>query len=207
MTLNIGGSGNGKPYFKYSAKSDRWFARGADGQDKEIERPTFAADLDHIETGWLRFREGQPPERVMDPNLREAAPCPGDEFRRGFVLQAFSGKYFGGVAEIASTSIHLSNVIREVYDQFLKEKDTHPGKVPVLSCTGSQAMKDRHGTNYRPIIKIINWVDRPPELPDRNSSGSSGGSPPSPPSPPASPASPPPPEPRRTDSSNDDPLF
>jgi len=188
MTLNIGGTANRKPYFKYSAKSDKWFVRGADGQDKEIERPTFAADLANIETGWLRFREGQPPERVMDPSLQNAAPCPGDEFRRGFVLQAFSPKYFDGVAEIASTSIHLSNVIKQIYEQFLRERDAHPGKVPVLSCTGSQPMKDPHGTNYRPIITIINWVDRPPELPDSNGPGSSNNSPPSPS----------PPEPRRT---------
>ena len=48
MALNIGGTDNGKPYFKYSAKSDKWFVRGDDGQDKEIERPTFAADLANI---------------------------------------------------------------------------------------------------------------------------------------------------------------
>jgi hypothetical protein len=197
MGLNIGGSSNSKPYFKYSAKSDKWFVRGADGEDKEIDRPTFAADFANIETGWFRFDEGRPPERVMDPSLEHATACPGEKFRRGFVLQAFSPKYFGGAAEIISTSIHLSNVIKEIYDEFVKEKDTHPGKVPLLSCTGSQAMKDRHGTNYRPMIKIINWVDRPPELPECNSPGSGTGSPPSPQAP----------EPRRTDPSNDEPLF
>jgi hypothetical protein len=183
MALNIGGSGNGKPYFKYSAKSDKWFVRGADGKDKEIERPTFAGDLANIVTGWFRFPDGQAPERVMDPNLETAAPCPGHDFRRGFVLPAFSPKYFGGLAELSSTSIHLSNVIKELYEQFVREKDAHPGKIPVLSCTGSQAMKDRHGTNYRPVITIINWVDRPSELPDRDPSGPGSSSPPPPPEP------------------------
>jgi hypothetical protein len=102
MGLNIGGASNSKPYFKYSAKSDKWFVRGADGQDKEIGPPTFAADLANIETGWFRFDDGRPPERVMDPSLQHTAPCPGDKFRRGFILPAFSPKYFGGVAEIRS---------------------------------------------------------------------------------------------------------
>src|SRR4029077_21254191 len=102
---------------KYSAKSDKWFVRGEDGQDKEIERPTFAADLANIKTGWVRFREGQPPEWVMDPSLQQQAPRPGDDFRRGFVLQAFSPKYLSGVAELASSAIHLCNVIKDVYEQ------------------------------------------------------------------------------------------
>lgn len=201
MGLNIGGMSNSKPYFKFSAKSSRWFIRGADGEDKEIGLPTFAADLANIETGWFKFDDGRPPERVMDPSLEQPAPCPGDKFRRGFVLQAFSPKYFNGAAEIISTSIHLSNVIKEIYDQFVKERGAHPGKVPVLSCTGSHAMKDRHGTNYRPIIATINWVDRPSELPDSKSPGSSTGSSPS--TPPPSP----PPEPRRSDEPGDGPLF
>ena len=146
MTLNIGGTANGKPYFKYSAKSDKWFVRGADGQDKEIERPTFAADLANIDTGWLRFREGQPPERVMDPSLQDAAPCPGDEFRRGFVLQAFSPKYFDGVAEIASTSIHLSNVIKEIYEQFAagKGRPSGQGSGPFLYGFAAHEGSTRH---------------------------------------------------------------
>ena len=43
-------------------------ARGEDG-DAEIARPTFVADLPNIRTGWLRFRENQAPERVIDPSL------------------------------------------------------------------------------------------------------------------------------------------
>lgn len=196
MTLNIGGTANSNPYFKYSAKSDKWFVRSPDGQDKEIGLPTFAADLANIETGWFKFDDGRPPERVMDPSLQQPAPCPGDKFRRGFVLQAFSPKYFGGLAEIISTSIHLSNVIRDIYAQFAKEQDAHPGKVPLLSCTGSQPMKDRHGTNYRPVIVIINWVERPPEMPVGNDGSSNNN------------ALAPPPEPRRTpDPPGDEPLF
>ena len=165
MSLNIGGTGNGKPYCKYNAKADKWFVRGPDSEDVEIQRPTFVVDFDNIATGWLLFREGQAPERVMDASIDKAAPLPGEGFKRGFVVMAFSPKFFGGAAEFASASIHLSNAIKDVYAQYEVDKAANPGKLPVISCTGSQAMKDRYGTNYRPTFAIVKWIDRPAELP------------------------------------------
>jgi hypothetical protein len=166
--LNIGGSGSSKPYVKFNAKADKWFARGPDGNDAEIARPTFAIDLDNIATGWLRFREGQAPERVMDASLEHPAPSPGEGFKRGFVVATFSPKFFGGVAEFASASIHLSNAVKEIYAQYEAEKGNHAGELPVVACTGSQAMKDKYGTNYKPILQIVQWVDRPVDLPNQS---------------------------------------
>jgi hypothetical protein len=40
--------------------------------------------------------------------------------------------------------------------------------MPVIACTGSEPMKDRHGTNYKPKLEIVKWVDRPAELPDKS---------------------------------------
>ena len=168
MALNIGGSGNGKPYCKYNAKADKWFVRGEKGEDVEIQRPTFVIDFDNIATGWVRFREGQAPERVMDPSLDRAAPSPGEGFKRGFVALAFSPKFFGGVVEFASGSIHLSNAIKELYAQYEAERAANPSKLPVVACTGSQPMKDRYGTNYRPTFQIVKWVERPAELPNQS---------------------------------------
>ena len=166
MGLNIGGTGNGKPFCKYNAKADKWFVRGLDGEDVEIQRPTFVADFDNIATGWLRFREGQAPERVMDASIDRAAPLPGEDFKRGFVVMAYSPKFFGGAVEFASASIHLANAIKDVYAQYEAERPTNRGKLPVIVCTGSQPMKDRYGTNYRPALVLAKWVDRPAELPN-----------------------------------------
>lgn len=168
MTLNIGGTGIAKPYCKFNAKADKWFVRGANGEDAEIQRPTFVIDLDNIATGWLLFREGQAPERLMDPSLDQPAPSPGEGFKRGFVVATFSPKFFGGVAEFASASIHLANAIKDVYAQYDAEKANHAGKLPVIACTGSEAMKDRYGVNYRPTFQIVQWVDRPKELPNQS---------------------------------------
>ncbi|MGA8155655.1 MAG: hypothetical protein WB822_05460 [Rhodoplanes sp.] len=168
MTLNIGGTGVTKPYCKFNAKADKWFVRGADGEDAEIQRPTFVIDLDNIATGWLHFREGQAPERLMDPSLDQPAPSPGEGFKRGFVVATFSPKFFGGVAEFASASIHLANAVKDIYAQYEAEKANHRGQLPVITCTGSEAMKDRYGTNYRPTFQIVQWVDRPKELPNQS---------------------------------------
>jgi hypothetical protein len=80
----------------------------------------------------------------------------------------FSPKFFGGAAEFASTSIHISNAIKDVYAQYEAERANHRGELPVVSCTGSEAIKDRHGTNYRPVFKIVQWVERPADLPNRS---------------------------------------
>jgi hypothetical protein len=62
----------------------------------------------------------------------------------------------------------MGNAMREVYSTFEAERGRHPGQVPVIACAGSEAMKDRYGTNYRPKLEIAKWVDRPAELPDRS---------------------------------------
>ena len=167
MPLNIGATGSIKPYVKFNAKADKWFVKGEDG-DVEIARPTFVADLANIATGWLRFREGEAPERVIDPSLDRAAPFPGEGFKRGFVLCAFSQKFFGGPVELSSASIHMGNAIREIYRVFEEERANHPNQVPVVACTGSEPMKDKYGTNYRPTLAVVKWIDRSAELPDES---------------------------------------
>lgn len=168
MALNIGGSGTSKPFVKYNAKSDKWFIRAEGGGDQEIARPTFLIDLRNIRTGWLRFREGQAPERMIDPSLDRTAPKPGEDFKRGFVVMAFSQKFFSGAVEFGSASNHLSNAIRDIYAAFEEQsgKAENRGKVPVITCAGADAMKDKYGTNYRPRFELVKWVDRPAELPD-----------------------------------------
>lgn len=165
MALNIGGGGAGKAYAKYNAKADKWFCRAGGDEDVEIERPTFVADFDNLATGWMRFAEGMAPEKVMDPSLSQPAPSPGENFKRGFMMMIYSPKYFGGAVEFGGTSLHLANAIKDVYGEYEAGRAANPGKLPVIACTGSQAMKDKFGTNYRPTFSLAKWVDRPAELP------------------------------------------
>jgi hypothetical protein len=166
--LNIGGTDTLKPWAKFNSKADKWFVRGPEGGEAEIQRPTFIIDLKNIATGWFRFAQGRAPERRIDPSLEHVAPSPGEGFKRGFVVMCFSPKFFGGAVEMSSASLHLSNSIRDIYAKFKDEegKPENRGKLPVVACVGSDAMKDKHGLNYRPRFELIKFADRPSELPD-----------------------------------------
>ena len=66
MSLDIG-SGSGRPYVKYNAKAGRWYVRGDNGEDVEIQAPTCIIDFANIASGWFLFRENQAPDRAIDP--------------------------------------------------------------------------------------------------------------------------------------------
>ena len=70
MSLDIG-SGSSRPYVKYNAKAGRWYIRG-ESDDVEIQPPTFIIDFDNIVSGWFLFREGQAPDRALDPQWAPA---------------------------------------------------------------------------------------------------------------------------------------
>jgi hypothetical protein len=97
--------------------------------------------------------------------LERVAPSPGEGFKRGFVLAVYSSKFFGGV-ELASASIHMGNAIRELYQAYEEQRGSHPGQLPVIACVGSEPMKDKYGTNYKPKLEMVKWVDRPADVPD-----------------------------------------
>lgn len=162
MGLNIAqSSGDFLPFVKFNGKAGRWYFK-KDDQEVEVNNPTFVADFDNIKTGWYWFMEGKAPAITFDQDLATIAAKPTDNHKRGFTLQLFSKQHFGGVAELQGASMHLCNAINEVYEQY--EKDRKPGQLPVISCTGTTPMKDKHGTNYRPIFKIEKWVDRPSDF-------------------------------------------
>lgn len=166
MGLNIGASGGFKTFIKYNAKAGRWFLRDSDG-DKEIPMPLgFVADMDNIATGWMKYQEGQAPQRRFDPDLQTPAPSPGEGFKRGFVMMVFSARFFGGAAEFGGNSIHLANAFKDVYAEWEAARGAHAGKLPVITCETVEPMKDKHGTNYRPKLIIAQWVDRPNDLPN-----------------------------------------
>ena len=167
MSLMIGGGGgSAKAYLKFNAKSGRWGFRALDGTENEISDPTFIADLANIATGWMKFTEGQPPEKIMDPAIDQAAPQPSREHKRGFILNVYSKNSFGGVAEIISTSMAVSNAIKAIHSQFESERTDNAGKVPVIAAKGAEAQKGKFGTNYMPKLSIAKWVDRPVDLAD-----------------------------------------
>ncbi len=165
MPLNIGSSGEAANYLKFNAKSGRLAINDAEGDQIEIANLTAIFDLERIVTGWLRFREGQAPERLLDHPNGDSAPRPeGEGFKRGFVLQVYSRNALGGVREMSGNSLHLCNAVNALYADWEAGRDEHRGQVPVVVLDSVQPMKDRYGTNYRPVFRITKWVERPADL-------------------------------------------
>ena len=163
MPLNLG-TGSIKDFVKFNSKADKWYVGG----DQEIGRPIFIADFDNIAIGWLRFREGQAPERCIFPALDREAPKPAEDFKKGFVVTLYSENFFGGAVEFSSTSLHVRNALNEIYADWEWERDQHPGELPVITTAGSETKKDRYGTNFKPIFAITKWMPRPAGLPDKS---------------------------------------
>ena len=169
MTLNIGGSGSFRDIIKYNAKEGRWYLRAND-EETEIESPTMVMDLANIATGWMLFLEGQAPNRVMDPALGTDAPKPSEAHKRGFMELVYSTKHLNGVAEFSSCSFHLGNAIKDLHGDYLNQRDQHPGMLPVVRCRETTAIKGKFGTNHKPTFEIVDWADRPEDLPDESPS-------------------------------------
>lgn len=166
MPLNITQSGaDYLPYAKYNAKSGRWYVK-KDDKEVEVQNPEFVADFANIKTGWFYFAEGQAPSVYLDKTISEAAPKPSENHKRGFKIALFAPQTFGGVVELTGASMHLNNAINDIYAQYENEVPKNAGKLPVVKCEGTEASKDKFGTNYKPILKITKWVDRPKEFED-----------------------------------------
>lgn len=164
MSLNITSAGGSyDPYVKYNGKAGRWFMKVND-QDTEIGNPVFVADFANIKTGWFKFTPGMAPDKVFDAGLGQAAAQPSSDHKRGFQLRLFSQKSFGGVVELSGASVHLNSAISELYGQYESGVKQNPNMLPVVKCTGTQTMKDKKGTNYKPTFVIEKWVPRPAEF-------------------------------------------
>lgn len=159
--------GDFDPYLKFNGKAGRFYSKNSVGEEFEVPLDSFTVlfDIANIKTGWMLFAAGIAPVKHFDPSLVEAAPNPGEGFKRGFELKVFSSKNLGGVREFASTAGVVIEAMNSLYDAATAAPEYEAGKLPVIKCTGVTPVTGRHGTNYRPEFVIAAWADRPVELP------------------------------------------
>ena len=165
LNINDGSTEDFKPYIKYNAKAGRWYSR-KDGEEVEVLNPTFVADLDNIKTAWMYFAAGIAPNIVYDPSLSVQSPKPSDDHKKGFEFNVFSQLQLGGVCVFSSTSGIVGGVIKDLYSQYEAEKAANVGSLPVIECSGVTPETGKHGTNYRPKMKIVKWTKRPDAFDD-----------------------------------------
>jgi hypothetical protein len=161
--LDIGGSGEFTPYLKFNSKANQWSWRGEESE-VQLDNPVFAMDLANIQTAWLRFGEGEAPDRLVDVGGR--APRPSDRHKRGFIVRVFSRQSFSGAGEFSSNAIGVCNVVKELHRAYKEQAAGHQGQVPIVHVTGTDTFKGKFGSNYTPRLEIKTWVARPAEMPD-----------------------------------------
>lgn len=166
MAAPAGGEGGFKVYVKYNAKAGRFYTKEDKPDSSEYEVTNFTAifDIDNIKTGWFLFAPGVAPVKQYDPSLTEASPKPGEGFKRGFELDVFSEKNFGGLREFSSTAGSVIEAMNDLHDHWLAGANANPGKLPVVKCVGVLPVTSKHGTNYKPQFEIVSWADRPAEM-------------------------------------------
>ena len=168
MPLNLGNSGGDfLPILKYNAKAGRWYVR-EDDEDVEVDGMTAMFDFENIQTGWLHFGPTGPDWRP-DPDLSTATDSPGGDFKRGFKIHVYAKKQLGGAREFMSSSQMACGAIKKLYAEYEESGKGAQldhrgiGQVPVVKCTGTNAITGKHGTNFEPVLEIVKWMKRPPE--------------------------------------------
>jgi hypothetical protein len=85
------------------------------------------------------------------------------------MVLTYASDSFDGVAEMCTTSMHMLNALKDLYAQFREVAEKkNDGKLPVVKCTGTTPSKDKFGTNYKPNLEIVDWCERPAEMPDEH---------------------------------------
>ncbi len=155
-------------FVSYNAKAGRWYTK-RDGKDEpqfEVTDMTAVFDMPGLKTGWFKFSAGVAPERVMDPSFTAAAANPGQDFKRGFMLDLFSEKNLLGVREFSSTAGIVIDAMNDLFDAWMATPEVATGQLPVVRCVGVFPVTNKHGTNYQPKFEIVGWTARPEALGD-----------------------------------------
>lgn len=176
MSTEAGG-GDFADILKYDARAGRMFrvdrTQGANGWETNPVEITngFAAvfDFEHIQVGWALFAAGIAPSFTMVPLGQPFPAKPSDQHKQGFKMMVKLGSKCGDdVREFASCAAAVRKSIDALHDAYLAGVGANPGKLPVVSMTGSVPIvstgKGQSSTNYAPTFEIVKWVGRPDDL-------------------------------------------
>lgn len=178
LPVKTPGSGEFNQLIKYDARAGRMFRidrieRNGSFEKNEVEITNgFQAifDLKNINVGFVRFMENGAPDWAMVPLGQPLPKKPSNDHRAGFRLNIKLAKSIGGdVREFASAASCVINAMDQLQEAFSKAPEAAAGKLPIVALAGSTPVKSGSGqrtsTNYAPNLTIVQWVDRPQELP------------------------------------------
>lgn len=157
-------------FIKYNAKAGRWFVRGADGNEHEVQNPRFAMDLENVCTGWVNFPASGAPTCHWDVN-NDALPRPpspyGEKWKRGFKVMLFGVDPLSmlenkplGLREWMSSALAANRGVQAAYTMFEASNAQNPDSVPVFRTNGIKVEHGPSGDSYEPVFELEKWVPR-----------------------------------------------
>jgi hypothetical protein len=177
LGMNFDTSGTGRkflPIVKFDAKSGDMMIVNREPQSDgtwekteiELKFPTHAVcDLANIEIGWIGYVDNKF-DYVMAKAGEKMPACPSAEHKQGVRFRMFFKEH--GVREFSHTSKNVLRVIDALHTQAENDAEKNPGKMPVVTITGTDTIKmqTRQGElRFKvPAMEIAKWVDVPAEM-------------------------------------------
>lgn len=171
--------GDFTPIVKFDSRAGRFFRvdrvqdfNGYNNEQVDITHNFRAVfDFENVEVGWINFPQGGAPSFNLVPMGQQLPPRPTQDYKNGLRFMMKLDTVCGGdkkVREIAGTAKAFLGGIEQIFGEYLRQKDSNPGKLPVISLTGTMPIETGTGskksTNYRPSFRIEGWVARPADL-------------------------------------------
>ena len=171
FNLETKSGGDILPIVKWDAKAgdlikqDRYQA--ADGtwqkDEQELELPIqIGMDLANIEVGWLSFAAGAPDFQMV--KYGEPIPAqPSPDHKEAFRVRIGSSDL--GLREFSHSARTVLRAMDTLHNQFEAEAPANPGKLPVVTITGTDRVKvnspNGELTFKAPVWSITSWIERP----------------------------------------------
>lgn len=172
--------GNIVPRIKFNAKSGRMYrverkknARGDyESEDVEIANPTMLVHRASMRKGWMRFTDFA--ERMVNiydemPAQPEGLDSDGKPEWKPTVkwLVKLAPSCGGDVREWGVSAYCVMDTLEPLTDEWAKGEHATDDMCPILTMTGTVAIKGAKGTNYAPAWRTAGWRPCPPDLAEK----------------------------------------
>lgn len=171
---------NGSAMKGFPPKS--WVLRGKDENDEKFEHVIEAfttgcvMDLDTLQLGWMKDgAQGQAPEKRWNPSVSQATPRP-DESKKPSGAYAWSAALSIRCAIGGGQAATWEQASFGAYDAFSKlakqisaewgEKSQNGKLLPLVKQTGVETQQLKSGASNKPVLQVVQWVERPDCLKD-----------------------------------------
>lgn len=159
-----------------------WYLREGSGDDvKEYNVPAFETgcvmDLDTLQLGWMKDGgQGQAPIKQWNPSISQATQRPDESKKPGSSAYAWSQALSvrcaigdGQAATWEQSAFGAYSAFSKLSKQIAAEwadKSQNGKLLPLVKQTGVERQVLQAGPSNKPVLQIVQWVERPDCLKD-----------------------------------------